>query len=128
MTDVYWKEGCKIPDVMISESVSLIEKGLISANNDDNKFMIFEGTLHIHNVQKGTTMTDLKNFLKVFLNDFYSERGKVMGEFFLHFYKKAQAKNAITFILNTPNQFTNFEFIQHEKQEVVATEDGEELK
>ncbi len=50
VTDVFWKEGCKVPDVMISEVMSLIEKGIMSANNDDNRSMIFEATLTIFNV------------------------------------------------------------------------------
>lgn len=47
VTDVFWKEGCKVPDIMISEVVSLIQKGIISANNEDNRNMIFEATLKI---------------------------------------------------------------------------------
>lgn len=34
VTDVFWKEGCKVPDVMVSEVMNLIEKGIMSANND----------------------------------------------------------------------------------------------
>jgi len=50
VTDVFYKEGCKIPDVLISEVMTLIEKGIMSANNEDNKSMIFEATLTITNV------------------------------------------------------------------------------
>jgi hypothetical protein len=45
VTDVYWKEGSKVPDILVSEVMALIEKGIMSANNDDNKSMIFEATL-----------------------------------------------------------------------------------
>lgn len=56
VTDVFWKDGCKVPDIMISELIKLIEKGIMSANNDDNRNMIFEATIYVYNVQKGTTM------------------------------------------------------------------------
>ena len=37
VTDVFWKEGCIVPDVMISDVMKLIERGILSAKNDDNK-------------------------------------------------------------------------------------------
>lgn len=37
VTDVFWREGCKIPDVLVSEVMKLIERGLVSANNDDTR-------------------------------------------------------------------------------------------
>lgn len=37
VTDIFWKEGAKVPDVMVSEVMTLIEKGIMSANNDDNR-------------------------------------------------------------------------------------------
>jgi len=79
VTDVFWKEGCKVPDIMVSELMELIEKGIMSANNEDNRNMIFEATLYIFNVQKGTTMDELKKFLKNFRNEMYAEKGKSMG-------------------------------------------------
>lgn len=48
----------------------------MSANNDNNRDMIFEATLHVYNIQKGTTILDLKNFLKNFKNEMYCEKGK----------------------------------------------------
>lgn len=35
VTDVYWKEGCKVPDILVSELLALIEKGIMSASNED---------------------------------------------------------------------------------------------
>lgn len=32
VTDVYWKEGCRVPEIMASEVVTLIEKGIMSPN------------------------------------------------------------------------------------------------
>lgn len=34
----------------------------------------------------------------------------------MHFYKRARAKDALTYIRNTPNQFTNVELVVHKKE------------
>lgn len=48
----------------------------MSSNHEDNKSLIFEATLNISNVQKGTTIDDLKKFLSNFKNEMYAEKGK----------------------------------------------------
>ena len=48
--------------------------------------MLFEASLHIYNVPKGTTINDLKNFLNSFKNEMYTEKGKEKDEYYLHFY------------------------------------------
>jgi hypothetical protein len=63
VTDVFWSEGCKVPDVLVSEVMKLIERGIISANNDDTRDQIVEATLNIIGVTKGTSIDDLKKFL-----------------------------------------------------------------
>lgn len=78
--------------------------------------MVFEATLSITNVQKGTTIDDLKKFLTNFRNEMYAERGKTPGSFLLHFYKKMRAKDAYTYLKNTPNQYTGVELISHKKE------------
>jgi RNA recognition motif-containing protein len=88
----------------------------MSANNEDNRNMIFEATLNIYNVPKGNTMDDLKNFLRNFKNEMYVEKGKSFGQFYVHFYKKMRAKDAFTYIRNTPNAFTSVEMISHKKE------------
>lgn len=103
VTDVFWKEGCKVPELLVSEVMTLIEKGIMSANNDDNRSQIFEATLYIFNVQKGTTLDDLKKFLMNFKNEMYTQKGKQQGSYYVHFYKKMRAKDALIFIKNTPN-------------------------
>ncbi len=35
VTDVFYKEGCRVPELMVSEVMALIEKGILSAKNDD---------------------------------------------------------------------------------------------
>ena len=72
VTDVFWKDGCKVPELLVSEVISLIQRGIMSANNDDNRNQIFEATLYIFNVQKGTTMDDLKKFMVNFRNEMYT--------------------------------------------------------
>ena len=116
VTDVFWREGCKIPDVLVSEVMKLIERGIVSANNDDNRDQIFEATLFITGVGKGTSIDDLKKFLSNFRNEMYTQKGKVLGTFYVHFYKRTRARDALTYIKNTPNQFTNVELISHKKE------------
>ena len=72
VTDVFWKEGCKVPELMVSEVIGLIERGIMSSNNDDNRSQIFEATLFIFNVQKGTSIDDLKKFMVNFKNEMYT--------------------------------------------------------
>ncbi len=76
VTDVFWKEGSKVPDVLVSEVMSLIERGIMSANSEDNRNQVFEATLHISNVARGTTIDDLKKFLSNFRNEMYTQKTK----------------------------------------------------
>ena len=76
VTDVFWKEGAKIPDLMISEIVQLIQKGIMSNDHDQNKGMIFEASLYIQNVLKGTSMDELKKYMSAFKNEMYVEKGR----------------------------------------------------
>ncbi len=76
VTDVFWSEGCKVPDVLVSEVMKLIERGIISANNDDTRDQIFEATLNIIGVTKGTSIDDLKKFLQNYRNEMYTQKGK----------------------------------------------------
>jgi len=39
-----------------------------------------------------------------------------LGSYFVHFYRKMRAKDALTFIKNTPNQFTSVDLILHKKE------------
>jgi hypothetical protein len=111
VTDVFWKDGCKIPDTLVSEVIKLIERGIVSANTEDNRDQIFEATLIISGVNKGTSTDDLKKFLSNFRNEMYTQKGKNPGQFLVHFYKKPRARDAFTYIVNVPNQFQNVELI-----------------
>ena len=116
VTDVFWKDGSKVPDVLVSEVMALIEKGIMSANNDDNRSQVFEATLFFTSVVKGSCIDDLKKFLNNFRNEMYTQKGKQSGQFYVHFYKKMRAKDALSYIKNTPNQFTNVELTVHKKE------------
>lgn len=116
VTDIFWKEGSQIPSILVSEVMNLITRGLISANNDDTRNQVFEATLYIFGVTKGTSIDDLKKFLSSYRNEMYTQKGKQQGQFYIHFYKKMRAKDAYTYIKNTPNQFTNVELIMHKKE------------
>jgi hypothetical protein len=41
VTDVFWKEGCRIPEILASEVIGLIEKGFMSQSNEEHRNMIF---------------------------------------------------------------------------------------
>lgn len=88
----------------------------MSASNEDQRNKIFEATLYIFGVPKYTVLDELKKFLCNFKNEMYTQKGKQQGSFYVHFYKKMRAKDALTYIKNTPNQFTNVELIMHKKE------------
>lgn len=60
VTDVYWKEGCRVPEIMASEVVVLIRKGIMSSNLEENRNLVFEATIHISDIPKGSTVEDIK--------------------------------------------------------------------
>jgi len=60
VTDVFWKEGCKVPSVLASEVVKLIEKGFMSADREATRNEIFEATLVISGIPKGSGLDDIK--------------------------------------------------------------------
>jgi hypothetical protein len=74
ITDVTWKEGCKVPDILASEIVDLIQRGIITGEMHENRKLLFEATLVVYNLQKGSSIDDLKKLLVNFEGDFYPER------------------------------------------------------
>jgi hypothetical protein len=74
VTDVLWKKGCKVPDVLISDVISLIEKGIMSSDQDEQVNKIFEASLVIYGVPKGTGLDDVKNMFSGYTDEFYPER------------------------------------------------------
>lgn len=65
-TDVFWKDSCRVPEILASEVVDLINKGIMKANNEDSRTMIFESTIVIQNVPKGSAIDDVKKLLHTY--------------------------------------------------------------
>lgn len=85
-TDVFWRDGCKIPSIMCSEIADLINKGIDEVRLESDKTTIFEASIYISNVAAGYNIDNLKNFLVNFKNEMYTEKGKSFGCFTIHFY------------------------------------------
>lgn len=66
VTDVLWKEGGRVPEILVSEVIKLIEKGIMTANHETTRNSIFEASLILSSVPKGTSMDDLKKLLRGF--------------------------------------------------------------
>jgi len=116
VTDVFWKEGCKIPEIMCSEIAELINKGIEEVRQESKMSTIFEASINIYNVPTSSGFDTLKKFLSNFKNDMYTERGSTVGTFHVHFYQKQRAKDALSFIQEQPNQFSNCELVMHRKE------------
>jgi len=116
VTDVFWKDGCKVPEILVSEVIKLVEKGIMSSNHEATRNSIFEASVILTQVPKGSSMDDLKKLLRSFQNEFYPERKLSTHSILLHFYSQMRAKDAITFMHNTPHTFPNVELVCHRKE------------
>jgi hypothetical protein len=76
---VFWRENCKIPEIMCSEIADLINKGISEVRFESDKTTIFEASIYISNVPGGHSIDDLKKFLSNFKNEMYTEKGKSIG-------------------------------------------------
>ena len=92
---------------MCSEIADLINQGIEEVRHESDKTTIFEASIYISNVAAGYNIDTLKKFLFNFKNEMYSEKGKGFGQFSIHFYSKQRARDALSFIQNSPNQFNN---------------------
>lgn len=119
VTDVYWKDGCRVPEILASEVIELIEKGIMSADPDQSRNSIFEATLTVLNLPRGSSVDDVKKLLKAYQNEYYAERRGVPPQarsVLLHFYSGVRAKDAFLFMKNTPHDFHECELVSHRKQ------------
>ena len=66
VVDISWKEGCKVPEILASEVVDLVNKGIMKANNEESRAKIFESTIVVQNIPKGSTAEDIKSLLQNF--------------------------------------------------------------
>jgi hypothetical protein len=79
VTDVFWKNGCRCPEIMASEVVMLISKGIMPNDLDASKSSVFEATIMISSIPKGSNVDDIKQHLSAFQNEFYTERRSQPG-------------------------------------------------
>ena len=117
VTDVFWRDGSKVPEVMCSEIAEMISKGIEEVKTESKMSSIFEATIEINNVTRGNTIDNLKKFLVNFKNEMYTEKGATQSHFKVHFYSWARAKDAYSYIQYTPSPFANCSMIKH-KQEI----------
>ena len=118
-TDIFWKEGCLVPEILASEVVQLIERGIMRATNEESRNMIFESTIVISNIPKGSSVDDVKRLLQTYQNEFYAERKGQANQarsVQLHFYSKARAIDALSTLRNTAHQFPDIQLVQHRKE------------
>lgn len=101
---------------MCSEIANMIVKGIDQVRHEADKSTIFDASLYFSNVTIGNTLDTIKKFLINFKNEMYCEKGKQPGFFVTHFYSKARAKDALSYIKNTPSQFSNCEMVVHKKE------------
>jgi len=83
---------------MCSEIADLINKGIDEVRYESDKATIFEASIHISNVPNGNSIDTLKKFLSSFKNEMYTEKGKSIGTFNIHFYSKIRARDALSFL------------------------------
>jgi len=98
VTDVYWKDGCKVPEIMCSEIAEMISRGIEEVKDESQMSSIFEASIFISNVVRGNSIDTLKKFLNNFRNEIYTEKGANTSSFKVHFYKMQRAKEALSFI------------------------------
>ena len=123
VTDVFWREGCKVPEIMCSEYAEMIARGIEEVKTESNVSSIFEATININCVPMGNNLDTLKKFLVNFRNEMYTEKGATMSQFKVHFYKWARARDAYSYIQNTPNQFSNCTMTKHLKENETQPEE-----
>ena len=88
---------------MCSEIAELINKGIDEVRHESDKATIFEASIHITNVPNGNSIDTLKKFLSNFKNEMYTEKGKTIGTFNVHFYQKVRARDALAQLQDTAN-------------------------
>jgi len=126
VTDVFWREGAKVPEVLCSDIAVAISKGIEEVRRESSMSSIFEASVFISNVPNGSNIDTLKKFLAGFKNEMYTEKGSSLSSFKVHFYSRQRAKDALSYLQNTPNQFSNATLVHHKKE--VGVRQDEEAK
>jgi hypothetical protein len=91
VTDVFYTEGSRVPEILATDIVNLVERGIYSSSTDEHMTKIFEASLYCPNIPKGSSVHDLKKLLNQYSSDFYAECKGQMSlanrTARLHFYK-----------------------------------------
>ena len=98
IAEVFWKEGCRVPDILATEIIALVKKGIMTHNVADRRGQVFQASLSFPAIPKGLGITDIKTLLPGFTNEYYVEkRGTVHRRAaILHFYQLKRAQEAFT--------------------------------
>ena len=110
---------------MCSEIADLVNKGIEEVKHKSSKTTIFEATISVSNVPLGNSIDSLKKFLVSFKNEMYTEKGKP-GCFAIHFYQKQRARDALAYMQNSPNQFSNCFLTEYRKEIGTLPQPGQE--
>lgn len=119
VTDVFYKDGARIPSILATEIIGLVERGIVGAA-DEQLSKIFEASIICPHIPKGSTVNDLKGLLQSYANEFYAEaRGeaaKANRSAQLHFYKLQRAKDAYKELKDGVHPFGGVDFVSYRKE------------
>ncbi len=70
--DVYYTEDSRIPELLLSEYVRLISKGILSSSSKERKNP-FMASMYIYNVSREHSLDELKELIPDFKHMYYPE-------------------------------------------------------
>lgn len=119
--DVYYTDDSRIPEVLLSEYVRLIQKGVLSSSTKERKNP-FNASLYIYNVSREHSLDELKDLINDFKHLYYPEYDNKSANkaFYLHFYSLECAQLCMRKLKATPNPFTSIKFIDNQKLKLMA--------
>lgn len=118
VADVFWKEGCRVPEILATEIIALVEKGIMTHNANDHIYKVFQASISFPTMPKGSGIQDIKAVMQAFANEYYVEK-KGTGHrraAMLHFYQLQRAQEALVTLNSNWHPFENVELISHQKQ------------
>lgn len=125
VTDVFWKEGARVPSILASEVIALVERGIVGAA-DEQLSKIFEASILVPHIPKGSTVNDLKALLASYANEFYAEAtgeaARANRACQLHFYKLQRAKDAYKELKEGIHAFGGADLVTYRRE--IGTSDG----
>lgn len=124
VADILWKEGCRVPEILATEIIALVAKGIMSGNSADRRSQVFQASLSFPAIPKGSGISDIKALLPGFTNEYYVEkRGTSHARAaLLHFYQLSRAQEALADLQATWHPFENVAMVAHQKQ--IGTSQG----